>query len=166
MFVCVFARSCVRVCAAAGWAWYIRIYIFSCRSGFVINLPADYCVPAALPASTCTPEFACSSVIVASRQGHSERLGEMKDINNASKYWWLPLEKCMPYAKLMHMIKHSSSWLTPPPLMPLSSLILFLSSHLGHKQSRLRWECCSPLHSFVPLLPTTARGLGCRCGNF
>lgn len=144
--VCVFVRACVCACACScRLGWYIRIYMFYCRSGFVINLPADYCVPAAVHVSTCTPVFACTSAVVGSRQGHSERLSEMKDINNAWKYWWLPLEECMPYAKLMHMINHSSRWLTTPLLFPLSSLILFLSSHLGHKQSRLRWECCSSL---------------------
>lgn len=47
-----------------------------------------------------------------STQGHLERLWDTKDINNAWKYWWFPLETCMPYAKLLYLLNHSYGWLT------------------------------------------------------
>ncbi len=64
---------------------------------------------AAAHASMCACEFVCLSVIGDSTQGHLEQLWETKDVNNALKYWWLPLETCMPYAKLLHC-----TWLTTP----------------------------------------------------
>lgn len=100
-FVCVCVYTQVRRLAC-----YIRIYILSCHFAFVINLPARILSFAAAPVSTYACEFVRLSVIAASRQGHLEWSCEMKDINNASKYWWLPLEMCVPYATLIHMINY------------------------------------------------------------
>lgn len=137
--LCAHMHLCTCDCRLHG---YIRIYILSCHFGFAINLPAECLLCFYEPASRRACEFAHLSVIAPSRQGHLERLRQMKGINNASKYWWLPLGTCMPYAKPMLMIKHSSSWLTAPLLFLLCSLILFLLSHSGHKQSQLGRNCC------------------------
>lgn len=134
MCVCAHVRLCAHDCRQGG-----KIRIRFILSFWICHKSTCRIIPVlAAPASMCACEFVCLSVIVASRQGHLEWVREMKDINNASKYRWLPLETCMPYAELMHMIKHSYSWLTAPLLFLLSSLILFLLSHLGHKQSQLR----------------------------
>lgn len=92
------------------------------------------------PASTCASEFACSSVIVVSRQGHSERLRRMKDVNNASKYWWLPLETCTPYAKWMHMINCSS---------PLSFVLPNFVSLISFRRQTVQAEEEMPLFSLA-----------------
>ena len=96
------------------------------------------------------------SVIAASTQGRLEWLRETKDINSGSTYWWLPLETCVPYATLPHLINHSYSWLTTPSFFfVLSRLMSFLLSHSGHKvPSSGRISVVPSLFFFFPACPS------------
>lgn len=118
---------CVHVCLCAhGWrpGWHIYTHLHfilsfwichksTCRISCFCAACKNVCLWIYVFECNCS-EHTRTFETITGDEGHQQCL----------KYWWLPLKTCMPYAKLLHLMNHSYSWLTILLFVPSNVIIV------------------------------------------